>query len=167
MNNNLKLINLISHLEFNNWFNPLIVRETTLNELSLKSSLWSNDFCSIQDIILRLNKNLVAASSSNNSLSTGAAPLSNELNMNYEIDEFIIMPASGSHTRKLNLFNEDQIENLINNQNYCNIKFICVNLKNLFWRLDVFNLCIKLKMRKQPHINCVYYKLSYECSLNS
>ncbi len=156
MNNNLKLINLMRHFEFNSWFNPFILRETNLNELSLKSSVWSEDFCLIQDILLRLNRNSISTKTNNSTpviMSSG------------EIDDFLVMPATNN--RKLNLFNEDQIENLINNENYCNIKFICVNLKNLYWRLDVFNLCIKLKMRKQPSIDCVYYRMSYECSLRS
>ena len=66
INNNIKLLHLIKHVQFNNWFNGLIfnnlIRGTNLMEISLKNGIWIQDFCLIQDIFLRLNKNLILKS---------------------------------------------------------------------------------------------------------
>lgn len=153
INNNIKLINLIQHSQFNNWFNGLIfnylIKDTRLMEISLKSKLWIENFCLIQDIFLRLNKNLISKNLNDHDENANESNAIEHKNSN----------------RRLYLFNEDQIDTLISNVNYCNIKFICANLKNLYWRLEVYNLCIRIKTKK-TQIDCLYYKMSYECSLN-
>jgi hypothetical protein len=143
LNNNIKIIKLIQQPIFYSWFTSLITikqqqqqQHDTSIDISLKSNTWLQDFCSIQDLFLRLNR---------------------------------IINDNQQQQRRLHLFNEDLIEASLSNINlyYCNIKFICMNFKNIYLKLDVYNMCDRInEIDYLKKSNCIFYRMSYECFLD-
>jgi len=148
LNNNIKIIQLIQQPMFYSWFTSLITikqeqqannQQQQQQETSIDISFKSNLW--LQDFCFIQDLFL-------------------RLNS-------IRISSSNSHSG-LQLFNEDQIDSSIINSYYCNIKFICLNFKNINLKLDVLNnMCYKLaEIETTTNFNCIFYRMSYECFLN-
>ena len=121
LNNNIKLVDLISNLV---WLTTLLnlKQERSLNEISLKSSLWTKDFCVLHNVVSHLKiANEQIQRQKNNTI---------------------------EKTRHLRLFFDDDFdEKNQDDDSYCNINFICKYSNShtaSFWQVDTINSCNRI-----------------------
>ena len=133
MNNNVKLISLMTNPV---WLSDILSanQARTLSEISMKSTLWIEDFCLLQFLVTTFEK-----SSTKNFPLNGNKKYTNASGAMKPID------ANEQRTKQLKLFFDDEIiENENDNGLYCNFFYMCKyaqGVSNSFWQIEQIGAC--------------------------
>jgi len=143
LNNNMRLINLMANPAWlTNIFNSK--KDSLLNEINLKSNLWSKDFCSLHFLISNLFQSTDTYQNQNNSSVTS-------------LDKF----------KYLRIFYEEELE--IDNEDddlYCNHNFICKysnNATHLLWKIEPLITCLNILKSVTIDKRCLFNEKIHDC----
>jgi hypothetical protein len=139
----MRLINLMANPAWlTNIFNSK--KDSLLNEINLKSNLWSKDFCSLHFLISNLFQSTDTYQNQNNSSVTS-------------LDKF----------KYLRIFYEEELE--IDNEDddlYCNHNFICKysnNASHLLWKIEPLITCLNILKSVTIDKRCLFNEKIHDC----